>query len=539
MLRGLSAPAAASAAGTERSGPAGPRTSATASRSGSRRAWRALPPLPTLLVLALALRTGTWWAPNTLFGVMEYDDGVYYAAAKLLMHGLMPYSDFTIVHPPVLAVVLLPAAALGQLFGDPAGMASARVLMQAVAVGNIVLIYRLALRLPGTPELKQRAALLAAALYAVMPNAVISEHTVLLEPFVSLACLAGIYVLLRHDVPSRRAAFACGCLVIAGSGIKLFAGAYVVAIVVWAITTRQWRLLAPFVAGLAAGFAVFIAPLVAGAPSAAWHDVVVTQLARPENTGVDQGLERTASMVGLGYLPAAVGALLLLYVVVNALILMRSRLASPTTIWMTVLGLGGVAILLAPTYFLHYGAFLAPALVLLVSRLAAFETGPGRSAVARACVVWAIALAFCVGTASHLLHQQGQADLRRAAAVVPPGSCVYFDAVSLALAAGVYQDPSDRCPSWVDGRGVALTQNTDWPRGVDFYPEGFVADSSWQAANVAQMRKADFLLLRSDPPSFPEWSPSTRSYVLNHFTRVWTSGSDSRMRQLWKRTTAG
>ena len=515
-----------------------------AARNDATTSWasrlRSLPPLPMLVVLAIALRTGTWWAPHTLFGVMEYDDGVYYSAAKLLLHGLMPYSDFTIVHPPLLSIVLLPAAAFGQVFGDPAGMAGARICMQAVAAANIVLIYRLGLRLPAAPERARRAALLAAGLYAVMPNAVISEHTVLLEPLVSLACLTGVFVLLHRDVAGRGAAFACGFLMIAGLGIKLFAGAYVVAVVVWVLATRQFRLLLPYAGGLAAGLAVLIAPLVAAAPSAAWHDVVVTQLARPENTGVDQGLERVSSMVGLGYLPAALGALLLFVVIVKTALLIRMRPASSLVLWSTVLGLSGIAILTAPTYFLHYGAFLAPPLVLLASRLVAFDGGGRRTAIARAAFAGAIAASFAVGTGSNLLHQQGQADLRRVtAAVVPRGSCVYYDAVSLALAADVYQEPSDRCPSWVDGRGVALTRNTSWPRGVDFYPEGFVADSGWQAANVAQMQKADYLLLRSSPASFPEWTDSTRRYVLNHFVPVWTGGRESRRQELWKRTTTG
>lgn len=495
---------------------------------------RRLPPLPALVVLAIVLRTGTWWSPHTLLGVMEYDDGVYYAAAKLLLHGMLPYRDFTIVHPPVLAVVLLPAAAIGQLLGDPVGMASARIGMQVVAAANVVLVHRLALRLPAAPERAGRAALLAAGLYAVMPNTVSAERTVLLEPFVTLACLTGLLLLLRRDDVSRRAAFGCGVLLVAGVGVKLFAGGYVVAVVVWLLAARRLRLLPAYVGGLAAGTAVLLAPLVLAAPSTAWHDVVVTQLSRPENAGVDHGLERAASMVGLGYGPALLGVLLLVVVLVRAGLLLREHPGSSLVVWLTVLGLGGVAVLWAPTYFLHYGAFLAPALVLLASRLVAFPSA--RPAAVAALVVAAL---FCVGTGAQLLHQHGQPDLRAAVASVPEGSCVYTDAVSLALAADVFQDPSDRCPSFVDGRGVALTQSTDWPKGVDFYPEGFVAAGRWQAENVAQMRKADYLLLRSSPERFPEWTDATRGYVLDHFTRVWSAGEGSRLRELWKRTTPG
>ena len=60
-------------------------------------------------------------ARNNFTGVLEYDDGVYYGAAKFLLHGLMPYRDFTIVHPPAICVLLLPFAAIGNWLGDPRG----------------------------------------------------------------------------------------------------------------------------------------------------------------------------------------------------------------------------------------------------------------------------------------------------------------------------------------------------------------------------------------------------------------------------------
>jgi len=58
-----------------------------------------------------------WWPSHNLFGVLEYDDGVYYAAARLLLDSYLPYSDFSIVHPPGVSLVLLPAAVFGYLLG--------------------------------------------------------------------------------------------------------------------------------------------------------------------------------------------------------------------------------------------------------------------------------------------------------------------------------------------------------------------------------------------------------------------------------------
>lgn len=496
-------------------------------------------PLLALLVLAVALRTGTWWAPNTLLGVMEYDDGVYYAASKLLLHGELPYRDFTIVHPPVLSVLLLPAALAGQVFGDPVGMATARVAVQLVAIANVVLIYLLALRLPAAPELARRAALVAAGLYAVIPSAVSAEHTLLLEPPVNLVCLAAVLLLVRSSAGTRRTALLSGALMAGATGIKLFAGAYLVAVVVWLVSTRQHRFLLPYVVGLAAGGALFVLPLVAAAPAEAWHDIVVTQLSRPQNMGVDRGLERLVGMLGLGYAPVVVGLALLAVVLAYTVVLLGRHWQSPLMLWCTVLLVGGVAVLGAPTYFLHYGAFLAPPLVLLLSRLVAFRSGRPRRDLARGVILAGIAAVFCIGVGAALLDQRGQPDLRAVGALVPAGSCVYFDAVSLALAADLYQDPSAGCPSWVDGRGVALTRNTDWPNEVDFYPHGFVADRHWQALNVRQMQHADFLLLRASPATFPEWAASTRSYVLSHFRPVWVHEEGRASRELWRRSAPG
>ena len=125
------------------------------------RAVRSTPLLAIICLVAIALRAYPFFQPHTFLGVMEVDDGVYYGASRMLLDGLVPYRDFLIVHPPVTSVLLLPSALIGSWFGDPVGLASARVLMVAVGVANVLLVHRLALRLPGASP---RAALVAAGL---------------------------------------------------------------------------------------------------------------------------------------------------------------------------------------------------------------------------------------------------------------------------------------------------------------------------------------------------------------------------------------
>ena len=184
-----------------------------------------------MAVVGVALRTLVWWPSHNLFGVLEYDDGVYYAPARLLLDSYLPYSDFSIVHPPGVSLVLLPAAVFGYLLGDPIGMVAGRVEMQLVVALNIVLVYRLAALLPGDPVTRSRRAFVAAALYAVMPNAIVAGQTILLEPLATCACLTAVWFLLRHDQPTRFDLVTCGMFLVAGVSLKLFALAYVVAVV--------------------------------------------------------------------------------------------------------------------------------------------------------------------------------------------------------------------------------------------------------------------------------------------------------------------
>ncbi len=470
------------------------------------------------------LRTLVWWPSNNLFGVLEYDDGVYYAAARLLLDGYLPYSDFTIVHPPGMSLVLLPAAGLGYLFGDPVGMVAGRIEIQLIAAINIVLVHRLASRLPGDPATRNRRALVAAALYAVMPNAVVAEQTILLEPLATCACLLAMWFLLRRDNPSRFDFITSGFFLVTAVALKLFAAAYLVAVVGYLLWTRRPKSLLALAGGGLLATAVVIAPFVISAPINAWHDVVVAQFSRPQNPFVPDGLDRLIDMVGLG----AVGIPVALVLIVLLSIATVPYFSPQVGLWVSVLIIIGCAFATSPTYFTHYGESLGPAVALLVSRSLDIRRG--------ALLVTAFAVAFAIGTGVHLSDLRGQGDLRAATAEIPNGSCVYFDAISLPLMADVYTVPNPRCPSYVDGRGVALTQNIKWDNRVSFYPSGFVADKRWQDSTIEQMKHADYLLLRSDPATFPEWDESTRAYALSHFTLTVRNPDGRQPFELWKRT---
>jgi 4-amino-4-deoxy-L-arabinose transferase-like glycosyltransferase len=471
-----------------------------------------------VVLLGLLLRVYPWLQPHGFLGVLEQDDGVYYGAARLLLEGQLPYRDVTIIHPPGSALLLTPFATLGVLLGDPIGMAAARLVVAAVAVANTVLVHRIAHRLSGSG----RTALLAAAVYAVMPNAVVAEHTVLLEPLVNLACLLALLLLLTRA--GDRSTTAAGVLLAVGISIKLFGAAYLLAVLVWLLATRQHRRLGRLAAGVGIGAGVTLLPFFLAAPHAFWQDVVVTQAARPQ--GADRA-GRLVDLVGFGPLPLALGIPLALVLVA----LLVRRTPPPYRLWWGVLALSTAAFVVSSTYFPHYAAFLAPALALVL-------TAPPINPIRYAGLV-AVLVGFTAGSLVDDGRTRGQGDLRALGDLVPPGSCVFAEHVSVAIAADVFSPPSADCPGWLDGRGLLYSRSTDWPRDRDFYFEGFTGNARWQAELLDQLEHADVLLIKDRPDRIPEWAPATRAYVQAHFEQIAVSpGRDHAQASLWRRVSA-
>jgi 4-amino-4-deoxy-L-arabinose transferase-like glycosyltransferase len=493
-----------------------------------------------VLAVAAALRIAPWLKPHVFLGVMEYDDGVYYAASRSLLHGLVPYRDFTIVHPPLTSILLLPAAGIGALVGDPGGMAAARVEVVLAELLNVWLVYRLTrIAARGTDKFRRWAPFVAAALYAVAPGAVAAGHTVLLEPFTNLLTLTAMLLLLRGEGSVRSDAMS-GALVAAALGVKMFAAVYLAAAVIWLCVTARSRIRA-FATGFGAAVVVVFAPfaIVAG-PARLWRDLVTTQLTRPAD-GSMSASGRVRSMTGLTALSVPVTMLLLTAgAIVAAAIVMTVRrrgmpLSSHLLLWVLVAAGIGVAFARSPSYFDHYAGFFAAPLAVSAGIVLAASSAVGltwRAATVGVTIALAVPASFW--SLKGDLAWRSDPSLQAVDARVPAGACVYADAVSLAVAADRFRPPSPSCPGWLDGRG----QNLVWSHGrtvPHFYPHGFLANGRWQQQTQRQLDAAAFLLVRSDPTRMPEWTPALRAYVARHFQLVWT-GSGRIPAQLWART---
>lgn len=495
--------------------------------------------LAPILLVAAGLRVAPWFKPHVFTGVMEYDDGVYYAASRALLHGLIPYRDFTIVHPPLTTVLLLPAAAIAAVVGDPAGMAVARVEVLLAECVNVWLVYRLthaAVR-DVSGDVRRPAPYVAAGLYAVAPGAVTAGHTALLEPLTTLLALLAMIWLMREPLTTTGAVVGGACL--AGAlGVKLFAGVYVLVAASWLFVRARHRLRAASL-GFVGACAVVFGPVLAFAgPTVVWRDVVATQLMRPADGGVST-LSRVRSLFGVGVIPTAVGVglvVICLLVFIAVAVEARPRLAAQLWAWVAIAVLSAASFAGSPSYFDHYAGFFAAPFAISVGIALATATvfkQAIRSPVATAVV--ALVVVASVGAVGDDSRWQRSPDLPAAAREIPHDACVYSDAVSLLIAADRFRVGDRRCPGWLDGRGQNLVWSVGHRHGDDFYPRGFLLDRRWQEQTLRQIEAASYLLTRTDPRQTPEWSQAIGTYVASHFRQAW-SDSGRIPAQLWVRT---
>ena len=255
--------------------------------------WATLASLPPAL-LALGLCCYQLAYPNVLHGVFSYDDGVYFGSALYLIHGIVPYRDFTILVPPGITLVMTPFALLTHFTAQNEAIASARV-FTAVVTGANAFLAGLAVRHRGIA-----ASAAAATALAIFPAAYLADSAVLLEPYLVFFCLLGAVLLFQNgDIATSRRVWLAGLAFGLGAAVELWA--LVPLVIAVAFCAPVWRrAVLPLLGGAAIGLGVTCLPFVLLAPHAFWHDTVLTQLTRTAFGPVVGAGTRFLVLTGLG-----------------------------------------------------------------------------------------------------------------------------------------------------------------------------------------------------------------------------------------------
>jgi alpha-1,2-mannosyltransferase len=502
-------------------------------------------------VLALGLRLFLVTRPGFLTsGQVEYDDGVYLGAAMRLLHGAMPYQDYAFVQPPGIIVAGLPGALIGSLTSQAGGLAVARLLSVLASTACVPLAGRL---------VRHRGALVCAVtagLLAVYPADILAGRTLLLEPWMNLACLLAATAAFRDGrLASTRwlamagAAFGCGV------AIKFWAAIPAALLLALCLIARpgpgasRARRGLAVLGGSVGGFAVLAGPFALAAPSAFVNQTLLYQVSRvgvytpvslrlahltglidvlgrsgqftvPGTTGhtlFSMGAEASTHIVAAGWKAYALAAVAIAVIAAGYLIAPRRR--TPLE-WfaLAAAAAAAAAILRYSAFFYHYPDFPAPWIAIAAGAAIGALAGPLRSTGARRALAAAAAaalLAVGVAEARELSGAHVPDSPAAASALIPKGSCLVADQVSFAIAANRFTAPGSGCPDVVDSLATTLALSG----GVS--PQGGAGRS---AAVIAGWEKifgqARYVWLSAGAPARIPWTPGLQAWFAAHFRQI-------------------
>jgi alpha-1,2-mannosyltransferase len=504
-------------------------------------------------VLALALRLFLVTRPGFLTsGNVEYDDGVYLGTALRLLHGAMPYKDYAFVQPPGIVIVALPGAIVGTLTSQATGFAVARVLSVLASTACIPLAGRL---------VRHRGALacaVAAGLLAVYPADVLSGRTLLLEPWMNLACLLAANAAFREGrLASPRWLAWAGVALGFGVAIKFWAAAPAAVLLAACLIARptaeasRARRAGALAGGAVGGFAVLAGPFILADPSGFIHQTLLDQASRvgsytpislrlahltglidmlgrggnvvapgtTSHTLFSMGAEASTHIVSVGWPAYAAAAVGIALIAAGYLRGLRQR---TTLEWFALVTavLATAAIMFYSAFFYHYPDFPAPWLAIAVGAAAASLACliPGTASRARlarrvlAAAVAVIILAIAGIEARELSPAQVPASPANVSALVPAGSCLVADQISFQIAADRFEAPSPGCPDIIDSLAVTLALSGGAsPQGGAGQAPNVVA--GWEAI----FGKAQYVWLSAGASARIPWTPALQSWFSAHF----------------------
>lgn len=490
--------------------------------------------------LALAVRVLMLTRAGYLRGITEYDDGVYLGAAVRLAQGVIPYRDFAFVQPPGVLLLMTPVAFVAKIFTTVKALALARLLTALASVACVPLAGNL-VRYRGS-----LVTLVTCGFIAVYPSDIASAHTLLLEPWMNLCCLLAATAAFRRGSlasPSRLvwAGLAFGF----AATVKFWAALPAALVLALCLLTRERRAVR-YLSGLASGFLVPVTPFLLAAPASFWHSTIADQATRAGSavplavrfaflTGSIDVLDSGGHLslypgsramyaagaspqvdlsAGVGWLPYEVAALLI-GLVAAGYAWQRRRLSHLEWLALLTSLLAITAICAYSAFFYHYPDFPAPWLAITLGSAAGALAGkhlvrPVLGAIAALLIAVTLIQYQEVSTS-------GEPEAENVAHLIPAGSCVVTDEVSLTIAADRFTAGPPGCPVIID----ALAETLVRAHGVSVQ-----GGASRFPAVVAQWRtwlgEADYVWLSPADNSSRRipWTPALTTWFSTSFTPV-------------------
>ncbi len=488
--------------------------------------------------LALALRLFTLTRPGFLTGVSEYDDGVYLGAAIRLTQGALPYRDYAFVQPPGMLVLMTPAALVARLTTTATAIAFARVLTVLASTACVPLAGNL---------VRYRGALVTAVtcgILAVYPDDIAAAHTLLLEPWMNLCCLLAANAAFRRGRITRPARLAWAGVALGVAGAVKF-WAVVPAVVLLAacliVTGQRARRAGAYLAGLAAGFVLPVAPFALAAPATFVRSTLLDQASRVGTT-VPLSL-RLAHLTGLidvmttdgklslqagshslfsnsvvaGLSTASAGWLPFAVTAIGVAAIAAGYGASPRRPshleWFSLITmvLATVLILSYSAFFYHYPAFVAPWLALTAGGAAGSLAGSRRF---RRVLMAAFAV-LIAGIVVMQVAEVATVSVTSSAAIgrlIPKGACVVTDETSVAISADRFASPGPGCSDIIDSLATTLVLS----HGVSVQA-GAAKSASVVAAWQAILGHSDYVWLSGGNPRRIPWTPALTAWFHQNF----------------------
>jgi hypothetical protein len=314
--------------------------------------------------VAFAARIWVVFRSDGFHALAGYDQGVYYAAADAFVHGRAPYGGFLLLHPPGIMLFLSPFAALGSVTSDATGMAVARFAVLLLGTLNAVLVTAVARRFGLV------TAIVGGFFYALCAPVVLLENQTRLEPLGNTCVLLALVALLRPRAQpiSARAEVLAGMALGAGAGVKIWGVLPLLVVLGWQLLARGWRASSRVAAGAVAVVTAICLPFFLMAPGAMFRMLVTDQLSRPPRRITPVSRLYSLSSVGRWMTPSTLSGVVAATIGVLALtaVVLAWRVRSARVV-VVLLFAETVLLLLAPSYFAGYAAFLVPAAALTLA----------------------------------------------------------------------------------------------------------------------------------------------------------------------------